>query len=226
MRGSTAGLAGGAIASPHTIHATFLVFLDIMFTCVIATPIVINYWRATWNLSGYVLYPNDMFLSAASSLALATVGHFLFAYYQEKFSKTFHPDKHRITFLLFSRFYTIVYSIICVNGWRGGWMLMDQYVPQTLPILSALTVVCTVLLALCKGLRNITSSPFAISTDHSKDYFTVPTMFKSSVSAAGARRVLDRETFTHLHLLFLAVCVRRRRRSPDSTSSTAPSPCS
>lgn len=185
MRGSTAGLAESMIASPHTIHATFLVFLDIIFSSIIAAPIIINYWRSTWNLMGYFLYPNDPLLSALGSCALATFGHFAFSYYQEKLNKTFHPDKHRITFLLCSRLYTILYGIVCVNGWRGGWMLMDQYVPLTVAMLSAITIVSAILLAMCKGLRNISSAPFAISTDHSKDYFVVPTMFKSSVSAFG-----------------------------------------
>lgn len=182
MRGSTAGLAEGIIASPETIHSTFLVFLDILFSSFIIAPLVISYWRATWNLSGYVLFPNDTFSSALGSIIIATIGHFLFAFYQDKLSKTFHPDKHRITFLAFSRIYTAVYGFVCVNGWRGGWMLMDQYVPLVVPKLLAITILSAIILAYCKGLRNISSVPFAICTDNSKEYFVVPTMLKSSVN--------------------------------------------
>lgn len=181
MRGSTAGLAEGVITSPDTVHAAFLVFLDIMFSSLIAAPVIVAYWRGTWNLMSYVLFPEDMFWSAIGSCVLGTVGHFIFFLYQTKFSKKFHPDKHRITFMLFSRIYTAVYGIVCVNGWRGGWTLMDQYVPPSVPTLFAITFVSAIMLASCKGLRNISSAPFAISTDHSKDYFVVPTMFKSSV---------------------------------------------
>lgn len=121
MRGSTAGLAEGTIVSPDSIHATFLVFLDVMFASVVAAPLVVAYWRGTWNLMFWVLFPNDLFWSAISSCAIGTIGHFIFFLYQEKFSRNFHPDKHRITFMLISRIYTAIYAIICVNHWRGGW---------------------------------------------------------------------------------------------------------
>lgn len=183
MRGSTAGLAEGTIVTPDTVHAAFLVFLDVMFSSVIAAPVVIAYWRGTWNLMSLVLFPspNHQLMSAISSMLIGTIGHFVFYYYQGKFSKSFHPDKHRITYMIFSRMYTAVYGIVCVNGWRGGWTLMDLYVSKTVPIYFSILMICCVLLAFCKCLRNISASPFAISTDHSKDYFTVPTMFKSSV---------------------------------------------
>lgn len=181
MRGSTAGLADGIIATPKSVHATFLTFLDIIFSSIIIAPLTIAYWRGTWNLMGYILFPHDVFWSAQASNAVGIIGHFVFTIYQGKFSKSFHPDKHRITFLIFSRLYTMVYGIVCVNHWRGGWMLMDQYVPLVIPILASITIISAVLLAFCKGLRNISSSPFAITTDHSKDYFVVPTMFKASV---------------------------------------------
>lgn len=181
MRGSTAGLADRTIASPDSIHAAFLVFLDWTFASIFAAPIVVAYWRGTWNLMIFVLFPDDQFWSAVGSCVIGTVGHFIFFFYQEKFGHSFHPDKHRITFMIFSRIYTALYGIICVNGWRGGWMLMDQYVPQSILVIAIIASVCSVLLAFVKGLRNITSTPFAISTDHSKDYFVVPTMFKTSV---------------------------------------------
>lgn len=181
MRGSTAGLAEGIIASPNTVHATFLVCLDISFASLIVAPAVINYWRGTWNLMTFVLFPNDMLLSAIASSLLAAIGNFVLGYCQEKFSRTFHPDKHRITFLIFSRIYSLIYGLISVNSWRGIWTLMDQYIPFDVPLLLLITCTCLFVMALCKGLRNITSQPFALSTDHSKDYFVIPTMYKSSV---------------------------------------------
>lgn len=181
MRGSTAGLAEGIIASPSTIHATFLVFLDILFSSLIVAPAVINYWRGTWNLMAYVLFPKNMFLSAIASSVLAATGNFVLAFCQQKFSRTFHPDKHRVTFYIFSRIYSLVFGLISVNSWRGIWMLMDQYVPYKVSVLLLITGTSLLILALCKGLRNISSQPFALSTDHSKDYFVIPTMWKSTV---------------------------------------------
>lgn len=181
MRGSTAGLAEGTIITPDTVHAAFLVFLDVMFSSLLAAPAVIAYWRGTWNLIGIFLFPDDVLLNAISSCFIGTVGHFIFYYYQRRFSQSFHPDKHRITFMIISRIYTAVYGVVCVNGWRGGWSLMDLYIPKKVHTYFAILMISCILLAFCKGLRNISASPLAISTDHSKDYFAVPTMFKASV---------------------------------------------
>lgn len=187
MRGSTAGLAEGIIATPKTVHATFLVFLDILFSSLIVAPAVINYWRGTWNLMAYVLFPKNMFLSAIASAVLAAIGNFVLCFSQEKFSRTFHPDKHRITFFVFSRCYSYVFGLISVNSWRGIWILMDQYVPYNVSLLLVITGVSLLVMAFCKGLRNISSQPFALSTDHSRDYFVIPTMLKSSVRFFGFR---------------------------------------
>lgn len=184
MRGSTAGLAEGTIITPDTVHAAFLVFLDVMFSSLLAAPAVIAYWRGTWNLIGIFLFPDDVLLNAISSCVIGTVGHFIFYYYQRRFSKSFHPDKHRITFMIISRIYTAIYGVVCVNGWRGGWSLMDLYIPKKVHTYFAILMISCILLAFCKGLRNISASPLAISTDHSKDYFAVPTMFKASVRIA------------------------------------------
>lgn len=181
MRGSTAGLAEGTIAQSESVHATFLDILDILFSSLIVGPAVIGYWRGTWNLMGYVLAPSDQYMSAVLSVIIGTVGHFVLTLYQDKLSVAFHPDKHRIAFFVFSRIYTAAYGIICVNGWRGGWLLMDQLLPYKIPILLAITLTSAFLLALFKGLRNISAAPFAISTDRSKDYFVIPTMYKTSV---------------------------------------------
>lgn len=191
MRGSTAGLAEGTIVTPDTVHAAFLMFLDVMFSSVIAAPVVIAYWRGTWNLMRIVLFPNNTLKSAISSMLIGTFGHFFFNYYQGKFSKSFHPDKHRITYMIISRMYTAIYGVVCVNGWRGGWTLLDLYVPKNVPTYFAILMISCTLLAFCKGLRNITGAPFILSTDHSKHYFTVPTMFKASVSYWGEHPPLN-----------------------------------
>ena len=47
MRGSTAGLAEGTIAPPENLHSTFLDILDILFSSLIAAPLVICYWQCT-----------------------------------------------------------------------------------------------------------------------------------------------------------------------------------
>jgi hypothetical protein len=46
---------------------------------------------------------------------------------------------------------------------------------------ASITIFAIISLATLKSLRNITSPPFVIVTDHSSDYFHIPTMYKKSV---------------------------------------------
>lgn len=177
MRGSTVGLAEGMIAPPKNAHALFLSVVDVLFSALILAPSIVTYWRGTWNLMDHVLF-EDAILSAFASLAIGIFGHMFFTLSQHRFTATFHPDKHRITYLLISRMYTYVYGIVCVNGWRGGWMLLDAYIPLTFNSYFCITFMSVAVLALLRGLRNVSAAPFAVATDNSKNYFVVPTMYK------------------------------------------------
>lgn len=179
MRGSTAGLAEGVINPPAGIHAMVLYLSDILFSSIILGPTIVCYWRGTWNLSDRILKMDNELLSALVSLGLGIFGHSLFTIFQKKLDKCFHPDKHRLMFLISSRIYTYVYGFICVNGWRAGWMLMDLYLPRDIVYIFTLTFVSAIVLSFIKGLRNISATPFSVITDHSKQYFAIPTYFKA-----------------------------------------------
>lgn len=179
MRGSTAGLAEGIINPPAGVHAKFLYLSDILFSTLILGPAIVVYWRGTWNLSDLVLKMDNLSISALISLAIGIIGHLVFTIFQKKLDKYCHPDKHRILFLIGSRFYTYVYGMVCVHGWRAGWMLMDLYLTRHVFHIFTITFVSAVILSLIKGIRNISATPFSITTDHSKNYFAIPTYFKT-----------------------------------------------
>ncbi|XP_031623853.1 uncharacterized protein LOC116341117 isoform X3 [Contarinia nasturtii] len=191
MRGSTAGLTEGTVESRHSIYDAFLVLLDVLFSSVIAAPVVIAYWRGAWNLMQYIFYPHNPTASALVTTFIGIIGHFIFFYCQNWLSRTFNPDKHRLTFMIVSRIYTAIYGFVCISAWRGPWALLDLYSESRIWTLIIVTVICIVLLVFCKGLRNISSTPFGVSTDHSKDYFVTPTMFKSSASKEPAFYFID-----------------------------------
>lgn len=182
MRGSTASLAEGVIAPPANLHAIFLNLLDFLYSSFILAPLVVTYWRGTWNLMDHYLFEGDKFASPAASLAIGVVSHLLFTIFQGNMRKAFNPDRHRLVYMFFSRVYTYVYGLGCVNGWRGGWQLLDNYTPLNVPIVLVMTISAAMVLTGFKTLRNISASPFFIATDHSKEYFTIPTMFKTSVN--------------------------------------------
>ena len=181
MRGSTAGLADITFEKRHTLHDALLAFLDVAFASIIVTPLILTHWRGTWNLWKMYVFPDDLFYSGITFIGIGAIGQFTIIYAQDILDRTFHPDKHRLTFMVVSRLYTFIYSIIGIAGWLGMWDLLDVYCPPDIPLLCAIILAGAFLLALVKGLRNVSSPPFGISTDNSKDYFVITTMFKSSV---------------------------------------------
>lgn len=181
MRGSTAGLSEIHFEKRNKSHDALLAFLDMAFASLIVTPILLIHWRGTWNLLKMYVFPEDILYSGITFIGIGTIGQFIVIYAQNFLESHFHPDKHRLTFMFVSRLYTYIYSIIGIGGWLGMWDILDFYCPSDILFSCAITLVSAVLLGVLKGLRNISSPPFGISTDNSKDYFVITTMLKTSV---------------------------------------------
>lgn len=130
MRGSTAGLSDGDIQmeqrrSKSPYHSLLLHLIDISFTSFVSAPLVVGYWRGTWNLSSEYIYPHNKLYSSIASLIIGIIGHLVFTIFQGTFKALFDPNEHRLTFYIGSRLYSSIFAIICVNTWRGGWQVMN-----------------------------------------------------------------------------------------------------
>ena len=128
MRGSTAGLSDGDFAmatrtTKNAYHSLLLHLVDMSFTSLVCGPLVVSYWRGTWNLSSEYLYPHDKLHSSIASLVIGIIGHLVFTIFQGTFKGLFDPNEHRLTFYIGSRLYTSIFAIICVNTWKGGWQV-------------------------------------------------------------------------------------------------------
>lgn len=181
MRGSTAGLANGVLKAPNTLYNQCLELIDILITSAVVGPLVVIYWRGTWNLSTIFIFPDQPLYSALTSTLVGNAGQLVCTYFNAHLCRKFHPNKHRLLFYIASRTYTYVYGIICVNTWRGVWQLLAVCTEQTFSNVLWQTGVSLVLLCLLHTLRNLSASPFSISLDAPDDYFAVPTMFKKAV---------------------------------------------
>ena len=60
--------------------------------------------------------------------------------------------------------------------------LIDKYTALDMTTVLSITIISIIVLMIIRALRNVMAPPFVIATDHSRDYFDVPTMFKKSVS--------------------------------------------
>lgn len=190
MRGSDAGLADGAqVRSKMSIHSVVLEIIDSFFAWLLVAPLVVSYWRGTWNLMEVYLLPGNKIHSSMASLAIGIVGHLVFTIGQGSFRSHFDPDRHRLTFYCGSRLYTSVFGVVCVNCWRGGWQLIDHYTARNMMTILSITIFAITALMMLKTLRNVAAPPFVIVTDTTQDHFDVPTMYKKSVSRASECQV-------------------------------------
>ncbi|EDV98832.1 uncharacterized protein LOC6566902 isoform X2 [Drosophila grimshawi] len=166
-------------APRRNLHELLLELLDVMLSCLIVAPCVIAYWRGTWELMGFLLFPNSKPLSALASFAIGGAGHFLFTITQNFFKDNIHPDKRRLTYYAISRLYTAVFGVVCVNMWRGAWLICDWLTSiDSLTIIAVVTLVSIVFLIATRTLRNLGAAPYTVTMDHKTDYFEVDTMFK------------------------------------------------
>lgn len=180
MRGSTAGLTDSLKGRSHS-HYALLSVLDIVFSALVVAPAVVGYWRSTWALTAFYLYPQYPLRSVVISEVIGIAGHLVFGASQHILTHRFHPDKHRILYYVTSRLYTTCYAFTCVNSWRGAWEIMDLYTQGDPTTVLVITLVSVIALATMRVLRNVSAAPFSISMDNVHGYFEVPTMFKTTV---------------------------------------------
>ena len=162
----------------------FYKIIDCAFSCLVVAPAVVSFWRSVWELMGIYVYPEKPVISALISLTIGFAGHVSFCLIQVVLSSNFHPDKHRILYYVVSRIYTILYGIACVNSWRGSWLLLDMYTRFDQSTVITTTVVSVGILVLIRTIRNVSAPPFVVVYDSVDEYFTVPTMFRTSVRSS------------------------------------------
>ncbi|XP_046609675.1 uncharacterized protein LOC124300069 isoform X2 [Neodiprion virginianus] len=183
----------GALDNPssRSVHYTILAVLDTVFSGCVAAPMVVGYWRGTWGLSDFYIYPEDEILSCIASIVIGFSGLFIFSVSQNFLDELFHPDKHRLSYYIGSRLYTAVFGFCCVNVWRGAWQALDATTGLMPSTVLATTGIALIALALLRVIRNIAAPPFTISVDSCPGYFDVPTMFRVENTRDWSLYILD-----------------------------------
>ncbi|XP_052131452.1 uncharacterized protein LOC127751644 [Frankliniella occidentalis] len=156
MRGSIVGISDGLRGSSRG-HYVLLQALDMLVSMFVMTPAVVSYWRGTWALMDYYVFPDQPNLSNLLSMLIGAVCHIIFTMVQHPLERHLHPDKHRLMYYVLSRIYTAIFSFACVNSFRGVWKALDQHTGLNPATVAALTSVSVVALACMRALRNISS---------------------------------------------------------------------
>ncbi|XP_071637613.1 LOW QUALITY PROTEIN: uncharacterized protein [Temnothorax longispinosus] len=177
--------------SSNRLHYAILTILDTIFSALVAAPAVVGYWRGTWELSDFYVYPDEPVFSSFASITVGFTGLFVFSVVQHGLDDVLHPDKHRLSYYLGSRFYTGVFGFCCVNAWRGAWKALDIYTELTPGTVSATTIISLLALGIMRAVRNVSAPPFSLVLDSCPGYFEVQTMFRVNNTRDWSLYLLD-----------------------------------
>lgn len=179
---ASAGMTSFDTKSSNRLHYAILTILDTIFAALVAAPAVVGYWRGTWSLSDFYVYPEEPVYSSFASIIFGYTGLFAFSVLQHGLDDVLHPDKHRLSYYLGSRLYTSVFALCCVNAWRGAWKALDIYTELTPGTVFATTAISLLALGIMRAIRNLSATPFSLGLDSCPGYFEVQTMFRVNVS--------------------------------------------
>ncbi|EGI58386.1 PREDICTED: uncharacterized protein LOC105152943 isoform X1 [Acromyrmex echinatior] len=177
--------------SSNRLHYAILTILDTIFSALVAAPAVVGYWRGTWELSDFYVYPDEPVLSSFASITIGFTGLFVFSVLQHGLDDILHPDKHRLSYYLGSRVYTGVFGFCCVNAWRGAWNALDIYTELMPGTVFAITIVSLLALGIMRAVRNVSAPPFSLVLDSCPGYFEVQTMFRVNNTRDWSLYLLD-----------------------------------
>ncbi|XP_041775608.1 uncharacterized protein LOC121595593 isoform X3 [Anopheles merus] len=160
-----------------------------IYAALVIGPLVICFWRGTWNLMDMLLFPEDEVLRMITLQVFGLGGHLFFMLLQTTLERWLDVEVRPVSFYLLSRVYTYIYGAMCVATWRGGWILIDRYSPPSLMFFMEASLVALLLLGSVQSFCNVAGAPFV--NDSPDGYFDVPTYFKSKGSKDPGLYVLD-----------------------------------
>ncbi|CAH1246948.1 Hypp7799 [Branchiostoma lanceolatum] len=161
--------------SSQSTRDVLLRCLDAIINGVVIAPLVVSYFRGTWNLINTYLLPENFGLSATVSLVIGLAITLPINLSQGGLGSLF--AERRVLFNIVYRLYIYIYGFAVVNQFRGAWYLLDH-----------LTGVNTLSAGLCVGgsllvfvplraVNNIAGSPMITNVDTLEQPFRVTTRF-------------------------------------------------
>lgn len=160
----------------------FVQVFDVLFSSIIAGPLVIVYWVSTWKLCDIFIMPDDPTTSAVISLAIGSFGQFFLMFYQGAISELLTFKKRKFVNLMVSKMYALVLAQTCIHYWRGVWAMIDLFSPTDTFVTVMNVVQNCLILMISKTLRNSISVPFVVTTDQVESDYGVSTYFKRVVN--------------------------------------------
>lgn len=161
---------------------TFLLELVVnwLWSCLLVAPLVVTYWRGTWDLLEDLVYPPVSLVShpALQNQLSGLVCYLLGLMIRICLDMTKHhfanmvKNCSKLGELIISWIFTAIYALIGVSFWRGVWFLMKMDVGIGTEKLLAVLFTSFSLLLITGVSRSLISSPLALCLDSREATFT------------------------------------------------------
>ncbi|XP_069117795.1 uncharacterized protein [Argopecten irradians] len=175
---------------PNSCRCVLISMANALINLAIVSPLVVCFWRGTWELMDVYLFPDDFELTAWISVAIGNAIIFLFSIFQGYFSNL-NKIKNPFIYFVFSRLHIYLLGFGCVNQWRGVWFLQDHYTGKTWQSATGSTIIGVSVLSCMRCLSGIIASPLLLCRDNDKEDMFVVTRRFSSEAVPSVKFVLD-----------------------------------
>ncbi|XP_055354821.1 uncharacterized protein LOC129600361 [Paramacrobiotus metropolitanus] len=162
------------------------------FICIfILAPLVVLYWRGSFQLLDYYVYPRyphpyypvvpdstGLKISGAITLVIGICGTIVANVLQTILHQRIHEKRRGVLQLFLKRIYTYTFGWIIVCHWRGVFRVWDGFTGTD--VFSGIYCFSSgvILLILLKSFRNVVAPPLVTVSDFDKNYFFIKTRFR------------------------------------------------
>jgi len=162
---------------------------DFLWSCLVVAPLVVIYWRGTWDLledleipipslnpslqkqlSGLICYILGMLIRIILDITKFHIGEFLY-------------ERSTLWQVLGTWLFNAIFALAGVSFWRGVWFLMKIDVGLETPKLLFVLIGSLAVLVLNKAPKSLISSPLALSMDSYENIGTSSTFFKKTTDS-------------------------------------------
>ncbi|EFN66866.1 hypothetical protein EAG_04770 [Camponotus floridanus] len=154
--------------------------LDTLISLNIIGPLAVSFWRGGWTWMDL----HAQLFSGWLCFIFGAMLHATFAIFKYRFHDIYMNKwaklnwQKRLPYYVLRILYTYIFGVACITHWRGGWIIIDNYLLTHVWITTSLICLLLVCLVVLRCVRNLIATPMIIFIDIPNYVFRFPTRYK------------------------------------------------
>ncbi|XP_011631558.1 uncharacterized protein LOC105423494 [Pogonomyrmex barbatus] len=153
--------------------------LDTLISTCIVGPLTIGFWRGIWTSMDRhpKLFPSWV------CFVFGAILHIIYMIFKGQFHNMFITrwsklnSRKRLPYRALRILYTYTFGMACIAHWRGGWIIIDNYLFMHIWITISLTCSLLACLVIFRCIRNLIATPLITIIDIPNCIFQFPTRY-------------------------------------------------